>query len=535
MPSLDILRAQPLRKVILSRWEESKSWKKEVLAPRESVKTRFNQNLLLLHKTLLGGVFRKVRLKIQIPSIFYLVLMGFIAVLLPTLTIVFYGAQSLDQIAKNHRKNTEDLVLITKKCNSLEKDLEGLWRLGRQIQLVDDDDLRRLLKDKYTWFMVELQRILSYLPEAKRQTPSLTKLKKRLTRIFELADTTNPKVKISTDKFNDFESIILLFNDLKQDLGHVLSSKLEKTKKFANDLRSKLILLGGGLLIVTLVLIGCFTLLITKPIRQLDTTIRKLGDGIYSERIDLKGPMDLQNLAIRLNWLRERLINAETTKKKFLHHITHELKTPLATIKEGACLLADNIPGPLTVSQKEVVSILKGATHDLQNLISNLLDYNLVKSNHILNISTISINNLVEEIRKAHLFTIERKELSFLTSGKALNIAADYSLLRAAIDNVISNAIHYSRPNGIVKVCWMRSKRGLTIKISDNGPGIAKNERAHVFQPFFQGSNVKNGPLKGTGLGLALAKESIELHQGSIKILDEAKGCTFAISIPVTP
>src|SRR2546425_10020432 len=117
------------------------------------------------------------------------------------------------------------------------------------------------------------------------------------------------------------------------------------------------------------------TLLIARPIRQLDQAIRRLGAGEFEGDIRVGGPADLKYLGSRLDWLRQRLIELEQQKRLFLRHVSHELKTPLTALREGSELLVEGTAGPLSPGQREIVEILRQKSVQLQQLIEGLLNY----------------------------------------------------------------------------------------------------------------------------------------------------------------
>ncbi|HYM28768.1 MAG TPA: histidine kinase dimerization/phospho-acceptor domain-containing protein, partial [Steroidobacteraceae bacterium] len=117
------------------------------------------------------------------------------------------------------------------------------------------------------------------------------------------------------------------------------------------------------------------TRLIARPIAEIDLAIRQLGDADFERPIRVHGPDDLQSLGERLEWLRRRLIELEAQKNRFLRHLSHDLKTPLAALREGTELLNDQVAGPLAPPQQQVVAIMRDNSVKLQRLIEELLGY----------------------------------------------------------------------------------------------------------------------------------------------------------------
>eukprot|EP01034_Spumella_vulgaris_P019194 gene19194-24529_t len=115
---------------------------------------------------------------------------------------------------------------------------------------------------------------------------------------------------------------------------------------------------------------------VSRPLKQIEQAIHRLGENRYGDAIAVEGPNDLRRLGQQLNWLRQRLSDLEADKSRFLRHISHELKTPLAALVEGVALLEDQVLGALTPQQREIAAILRQNTASLQNQIEDLLRYN---------------------------------------------------------------------------------------------------------------------------------------------------------------
>ena len=121
-------------------------------------------------------------------------------------------------------------------------------------------------------------------------------------------------------------------------------------------------------------------MLIARPIRQLDQAIRQMGTADFTHAIEVNGPQDLRYLGQRLEWLRARLHELEEQQNRFLRHVSHELKTPLTAVREGAELLRDGVGGKLSPEQREIVRIVRENTLSLQKLIEDLLTYHQTRA-----------------------------------------------------------------------------------------------------------------------------------------------------------
>jgi two-component system sensor histidine kinase GlrK len=284
-----------------------------------------------------------------------------------------------------------------------------------------------------------------------------------------------------------------------------------------------------------LVLAAIFTVLVTRPIRQMDHAIRRLGDGDFSQAAHITGPRDLELLGERLDWMRTRLLEVERDKNRFLRHISHELKTPLTAVREGAELLNESVVGRLNAQQAEIAAILRDNSLQLQKLIENLLDFNIATSRSSkLRIEPVALRRLIYDVLADHKVAILARQLEMDVSLAEVELQGDRAKLRTVVDNLISNAIKFSPENGRLHV-HLRARDGqAVIEVSDSGPGIPEAERRRVFDAFYQGSNVANGHVRSTGLGLSIAREYAQAHRGYIEVIDgESPGACLRVVLPL--
>ncbi|MFW7379934.1 MAG: ATP-binding protein [Oligoflexus sp.] len=473
----------------------------------------------------------------QPPTILHLILLGYVVVLLPLGAAIIRGAKSMDQISQGHRDNMAEVVSITQATELLSQELIDLERVARQFSILGESALHQVLQNRVADVQDTLNRLDRLAQSIGGVGPLLQSMNTQIMVIQQAVGESagNDSARLDRELLR-FESLNRLYDRLRLLLQEDFQRRVIAAEDSAEQTRVELLVLGLAILPGTLALVAVFTNLIARPVKQLKRAIRSLGDGNYQKRYELQGPRDLQSLAIQLNWLADRLATADSEKKRFLRHISHELKTPLSTLKEGTELLKDEVPGPLSPSQREVVQIIHRGVESFQGLINNLLDYNLLTSGvPVAHPGWFSLKEIVSEILQPHRLTAERKKIQLFAQGPDMEVFLDRSMLRAALDNLISNAIHYSPEVGEVRIMWQPNKdmEHVKIEVQDTGPGIPPAERDKVFLPFFQGKARKQGPLKGTGLGLSVAKECTESLQGKIRILDSKVGALFQLTLPV--
>ncbi|MBE0470739.1 MAG: HAMP domain-containing histidine kinase [Methyloprofundus sp.] len=287
---------------------------------------------------------------------------------------------------------------------------------------------------------------------------------------------------------------------------------------------------------MALLLALAFVYLLTLPIKKIALAIRHLGEEGFERPIAIGGPKDLTELGVHLEWLRKRLNQLEYEKLQFIRTISHELKTPLATLKEGTNLLAEDIVGELNTEQQEIIQLMHMSNITLNDLIDNLLEYQRTMVSQIdLNLSTFAVDKLIERCLNEYQLPLRSKNISVQSKLGLTHIDADYGKLEIIISNLFSNALKFSPKNGKIGISLFVRNNDVQLLIEDQGPGIAKDIEPFIFEDFYQGNSPQIWQIKGTGLGLSLVKYYLDVHKGEIKLLpasNEYCGARFLLHLP---
>jgi two-component system, NtrC family, sensor histidine kinase GlrK len=299
--------------------------------------------------------------------------------------------------------------------------------------------------------------------------------------------------------------------------------------------RARLAWESALLLPLTLIAIIGVTLAVGRPLRALDRAISELGSGTITHEIVVSGPHDLERLGRQLEWLRGRLLDLAQERSRFLRHMSHELKTPLANIREGTELLMDGAVGELDGNQREVTGILRENGIKLQRLIENLLSFSAWQtSSSALDTSEFRLRPLVKQVLENQQLTLLSQRVRLDVKIEDVVLVADRGKVRLILENLLSNAVKYSPKGGAIHMSASRSLDQLVLDVADNGPGIPPEDRAHIFDAFYTGRAAKGGSLKGTGIGLSVVLEFVNAHGGSVQIVDgEFPGAHFRIVMPI--
>jgi two-component system, NtrC family, sensor histidine kinase GlrK len=289
-----------------------------------------------------------------------------------------------------------------------------------------------------------------------------------------------------------------------------------------------------ALIPVALFLVVGSTILILKPIRQIEDALKRLGDGDFQHPVNVSGPRDLEDLGRQIDWVRMRLMELEEQKTRFLHQVSHELKTPLSAIREGAELMADGAVGELQPAQIEVARILHENTLRLQRLIEDLLNFHTVQFQRSgIHLEKVRLPAVIQRVADAHRLPMRAKDIRLNVSCAEIVVQADENKLEVILDNLLSNAVKFSPPFGEIMISAESRGNEVVLDVSDEGPGVALGERERVFEPFYQGKARADASVKGTGLGLAIVREYVAAHGGRVDILDtHGEGAHFQVRLP---
>ena len=251
----------------------------------------------------------------------------------------------------------------------------------------------------------------------------------------------------------------------------------------------------------------------------------------------MTGPQDLRYVAQRLEWLRARLAELEQQQTRFLRHVSHELKTPLTAVREGAELLRDNVGGRLTPGQQDIVRIVRENTLQLQKLIEDLLAYHQTRALEPVTVGPVALTEVVARVIREQKLAALARIISFDAALAPATVVGDAERIRTIVDNLISNAIKYSPRSGTIALKLDVEGEFAVLDVVDQGPGVPPDHRGRVFDSFYQGPAPVDGRVKGSGLGLAIAREYAIAQGGRIELADRAdgaRGARFRLWLPLT-
>jgi len=406
-------------------------------------------------------------------------------VVVPLLAALIHATYEVDRLVAQGQRALFATVRATQSSQLLLEAITDMERNARQYKVLGDPALLQVYEENHQKFMDTARRLSALnLPDLQRERLDL------MTRVeAEVSETVTrfahdaPEIALAVEGFT---SLARDARKMVVDNRKLVEGEVATLESNGADVQRGLVVQAMALAPGALVLAGIFTVLITRPIRQMDKAIRRLGDGDFSAPAQIRGPRDLEQLGERLDWMRTRLLEVEADKNRFLRHISHELKTPLTAIREGAELLNEGVVGHLNSQQAEITAILRDNTLQLQRLIEDLLDFNIATSRSSkLRCERVALRGLIYNVLTDHKVAVLARQLVLDISLAPVELDGDRAKLQTLVDNLVSNAIKFSPEKGRLHVHSRAREGQAVIEVADSGPGIPEAERRRIFDAFF--------------------------------------------------
>ena len=299
-------------------------------------------------------------------------------------------------------------------------------------------------------------------------------------------------------------------------------------------------LYGAAIIVILLIIVLFFAIFLSyttvKPFRNINETIDRIDKGHMADDISLKGCSEVETISGSFNTMLERINQLEDSRQQFVSNVSHELKTPMTSMK----VLADSILQMEDVPNDMYREFMQDLSNEIDRenvIISDLLTLVKLDSSSVtLNIDHVNINEMVEKILKIVRPLAEIKNVELvLESFRPILAEIDEVKLSMAVSNLVENGIKYNNPEGYVHVSLNSDQTYFYLKIQDNGRGIPEESLPYIFDRFYRVDKARDRATGGSGLGLSITKGIVLAHNGEIKVYSEdGIGTTFDMKIPLT-
>jgi two-component system sensor histidine kinase GlrK len=476
-------------------------------------------------------------------SIFSRLMTGYLAFLVLAMGVSVYAIIQLRYV----RDVTHSIILVDNPLLDLHKNLSDALlsetRYEKKFVIMRDAAL-------YDGFLKSKAEFEQYLADAAR-TANTAELKDVLARSVDLHAAYQARFaeetayikegkKYSASWYSDEKDKIV--NSLMDELMKVrlLSQKniFEKVKLLSDAgtrATNAAMMTTAAALLFGIALSVLITASITVPLAEMKKKTAEISRGIYEANLNVTSPPEIAELGRAFNFMCDKLREVDKMKSDFYALMSHELRTPLTSIKEGTNLFLEGLGGNVTEKQKKLLSIIAEESNRLIDLVNSLLDISKLEAGMVAyNFSRIELNPLITRAVNEVAPLAEAKRIRI---DKDLNelpvLAVDSERILQVLRNLIGNALKFTPRGGTVTIASRRGTEGLSISVSDTGPGIAKEHAAAIFDKYRQAVGSGPNKLQGTGLGLAIVKHIVHDHGGRVWVESEkGRGSTFTFVLP---
>lgn len=468
-------------------------------------------------------------------SIKRLTLLGFSLVAFPLVVALLYSANQVNELSKQGERSIFTVAELINTSQQMSSTLKKMQRYASQYLVLQDKELMVSYQIEQQLLLTTNDRLRQHQDEKIRQktrqfAQAISLVDQTITTISAGSSSNDsPVEKVSLEGLQtQFKHLIAINEQINTRISELINQQAQ-TIKDATAKVSKTLLQSLFIIPVSLLIAGIFIMLITQPLKQLTLKIQQLQQGNFEAGVESQGDLDKSSVVLgfvevkeindALNSMRDRLHVLELQKSSFIRHISHELKTPLAAIREGTELLYDNSVGRLNSEQQEVTKIIRTSTTRLQGLIEALLDFNIVlDSTSLQDKESINFSVLIEQVLNDRTLDIKRKQLIIEKHYPDITFESNAKQLNVIIDNLLSNAIKYSPEQGVITISAQLVKQHLVFSVEDQGAGIKAEQQDKVFDAFYQGRPPNDSSIKSSGLGLTIVKELLLRLNGQVSV-----------------
>jgi signal transduction histidine kinase len=277
----------------------------------------------------------------------------------------------------------------------------------------------------------------------------------------------------------------------------------------------------------------------TRTINKLMVGAHRIGEGELEAKVLTQRQDELGALSDEFNTMGQKLAELEAMKQRFLETVTHDLRSPLVSIKGYVEIIQQGLSGPVNEKQGEQLGIVLKSSLRLSHLINDILDLSKLEAGKMeFDLTETDIGQVAREVHELLIVLADqyKVKLELNVADDLPKVQADGDQINRVITNFVSNALKFTPEGGTVTISAMRDGSGVKMSVSDTGCGIPKEKLPEMFTKFFQ---VKESQGKarnrGTGLGLTICKYIVESHGGEVTVQSEwGKGSTFTLTLPQT-
>ncbi len=339
------------------------------------------------------------------------------------------------------------------------------------------------------------------------------------------------------DRKNHYAEVTIPVKDGKKVVGVILMSV--STDAILNnqaELETKATIIVITMALIILLLAFVLSALMVKPFARITKSIEDVNEGYDSDNLHEDAYTETTLISEAFNKMLGRLKIVDDSRQEFVSNVSHELKTPLTSMKvlADSLLAQENVPVEL---YQEFMGDIAEEIERENKIINDLLSLvKMDKTTMNLTVQPENINELVERIlKRLRPIAAQRNIELVFESFRPVTAEVDEVKLTLALSNLVENAIKYNKDDGWVHVSLNADHKYFYVKVADSGIGIPKEDTEHIFERFYRVDKSHSREIGGTGLGLAITRNAIVMHRGAVKVYsEEGEGTTFTVRVPLT-
>ena len=464
-------------------------------------------------------IFKNMRVRI--------IVLVMLAGLLPCLVVLF-GAEKFYELRAVELRTAE----IQNQCTILGNQLDNYSYLTDPTSEVINANLAQLT-NIYNGRVMIIDRELEVVKDTYSLDEGKTDVSENVVRCMMNGETTN-----HYDRKNHYIEVTSpIFEPGGEDvigvmLASVATDNIEVTRQI-------ILTQGGivvGIIMIILAVLSVFTAdRMVRPVRRITKGIETVTEGYGDDVLHVDTFTETRKLSEAFNKMLGRMKVLDESREEFVSNVSHELKTPMTSVKVLADSLLEMPDAPVEMYREFMEDIAKEIDRENQIITDLLSLVKMDKTGQTMNISSVNINDLLEQTLKRLRPIANKKNVEVvMESFRPVIAEIDEVKFSLAVSNLVENAIKYNHEGGWVHVSLNADHQYFYIKVEDSGIGIPEKDQPHIFERFYRVDKSHSREIGGTGLGLALVRSAVIAHRGSIKVYSSVgEGTTFTVRIPL--
>jgi two-component system, NtrC family, sensor histidine kinase GlrK len=469
---------------------------------------------------------------------------GYLAIFIPVVAVSAYTFSKLALF----RKVTGDILQIDNRMRDLQQKLAdsilAQTRYERKYVITKDKELHKEFMLAETEISQRIQEAIS-IADTEHKKKSLVRIKddyERYQSLFNeevkwiIKKQTYPQDKYKEEKTRVVDAMLGQLGMLRLYTEQDTYEKIKQLEASGGKANKIAIVMGAAFLLSGIVISIFITRSITQPLSSMRKKTRQVAGGDFECTLDLSFPPEIGDLAQDFNLMCSKLKEMDKMKSDFFSLMAHELRMPLASIKEGTNLLLRGIGEEAKEKRKEVLTIIAEESNHLIDLVNSLLDLSKMEAGMIaLKLEKSNIRSLIHKAVSGigPLAMTKNVSVEVQISQDLPDVTMDGERILQALRNLIGNAVKFTPRGGHVTISAHPTEKEVRVSVADTGPGIPKEDLSAIFDKFQQATLTSYNKIKGTGLGLAIVKHIINAHGGKVWVESETgHGSIFTFHLP---